>query len=60
MEGPTITLQDLFAFKPSGYDAEGRVQGKYRPSGLRPTFSEFLAVQGCQLDPAMFLAGAER
>jgi len=60
MEGPTVTLQDLFTFKPSGYDAEGKVRGNYRPTGLRPTFSEFLAVQGCELDAAMFLTGAER
>jgi pilus assembly protein CpaF len=60
MEGPTITLQDLFNFKTTGYAEDGKIQGTYRPTGLRPTFSEFLGSQGCDLDAELFLAGAVR
>jgi len=60
LEGPTITMQDLFVFRTEGLDAEGKIVGRYRPTGLRPTFSEQLELQGCHFDPEMFLDGAIR
>ncbi|MEX0781864.1 MAG: CpaF family protein [Dehalococcoidia bacterium] len=60
IEGSTVTLQDLFVFKTEGLDENGVIKGRYRPTGLRPTFSEILSLQGCDLDPAMFLEGATR
>ena len=37
MEGDVITLQDIFAFDHSaGYDANGKILGTLRPTGLRP------------------------
>lgn len=55
MEGSTVTLQDLFVFKAEGIGEGGQVTGRYRPTGLRPTFSEQLAIMGCQLQPELFL-----
>ena len=60
MESGTVTLQDLFVFRPEGVGENGQIQGRYRPTGLRPTFSEILSLQGCDLDPAIFLEGATR
>ncbi len=60
MEGQTVTLQDLFVFHAEGVTEGGGVTGRYRPTGLRPTFSETLRVQGCNLDSALFLDGALR
>jgi pilus assembly protein CpaF len=60
MESGTVTLQDLFVFRPEGVNEDGSIKGRYRPTGLRPTFSEVLSLQGCDLDPAMFLEGAAR
>jgi pilus assembly protein CpaF len=60
MEGSTVTLQDLFVFKPEGIGENGQVMGRYRPTGLRPTFSEQLMLMGCQLQPELFLDGATR
>ncbi len=60
MEGQTVTLQDLFVFKAEGIGEGGTTIGRYRPTGLRPTFSEVLRVQGCTMDPAIFLDGALR
>ena len=60
MEGNTVTLQDLFAFRAEGLGENQRILGRFRPTGLRPTFSEELALQGCELDPAIFLDGALR
>ena len=57
MEGSTVTLQDLFVFKAEGLNSEGQVVGRYRPTGLRPTFSEQLALMGCDLPPELFLTG---
>ena len=36
MEGDVITLQDLFGYEYEGESAEGRLIGKFKPSGLRP------------------------
>ena len=58
MEGSTVTLQDLFVFRPEGIDEEGKIRGRFRPTGLRPTFSDEIEVQGGKLDPQLFLAGA--
>jgi pilus assembly protein CpaF len=54
-EGDVITLQDLFSFDWSaGRDAEGRVLGGLRATGLRPRFTDKLADHGVQLPPALF------
>jgi pilus assembly protein CpaF len=60
LESGTVTLQDLFVFRADGIDETGAIKGRYRPTGLRPTFSETLSLQGCDLDPAIFLEGAAR
>ncbi len=36
MEGDVITLQDLFSYEYEGESADGRLIGKFVPSGLRP------------------------
>ena len=38
MEGEVITTQDLFNFEFEGEDANGRLFGTFKPSGLRPNF----------------------
>jgi pilus assembly protein CpaF len=42
MEGPIITIQDLFVFERSGFDENNRVCGTFRPTGIRPKFTERL------------------
>jgi pilus assembly protein CpaF len=54
MEGETITMQDLFLFERSGIQADGRVAGRFRATGIRPKCSERLAAAGIHLPPAMF------
>ncbi len=56
MEGPIITMQDLFLFERKGYDENGRVQGNYKPTGIRPKFAEKLAGAGILLPMEMFSA----
>jgi pilus assembly protein CpaF len=38
MEGDVVTLQDLFLFEFTGEDADGKIIGHHRPTGLRPAF----------------------
>ncbi|MBM9461357.1 CpaF family protein [Nocardioides sp. zg-536] len=55
MEGDIITLQDIFVFDNSaGFDENGRVLGRLRPTGLRPTFVEKLAQSNVAVDPTLF------
>lgn len=38
MEGDVVTMQDLFVFEFTGEDANGKILGQHRPTGLRPAF----------------------
>lgn len=58
MEGPIITMQDLFVYERQGFDENGRVKGKFKPTGIRPKFSEKLAAAGIHLPLDMFSAEA--
>ena len=53
MEGEMITMQEIFVFERVGLDANGKVLGKFRTTGIRPRFAERLKQYGMQL-PAFF------
>jgi pilus assembly protein CpaF len=46
MEGDTVTLQDVFIFKPEGIDLTGKLKGKYLATGIRPSFLDKIAESG--------------
>jgi pilus assembly protein CpaF len=54
MEGDVITMQDIFIFRKKGIKENGDVVGAFQPVGIRPKFSERLAVSGIALPTAMF------
>ena len=54
MEGQQIVMQDLFVFRQTGIDADGRIQGTLTATGAMPTFYDTLAARGISLDPALF------
>ncbi|HZE69126.1 MAG TPA: CpaF family protein [Pyrinomonadaceae bacterium] len=54
MEGETISMQEVFLFERRGIDADGRVIGRFKPTGVRPRFSERLKVYGLQLPRVFF------
>jgi pilus assembly protein CpaF len=56
MEGPTVTMQDLFVYERKGYDANNKVRGVFKPTGIRPRFSERLFGYGIRLPQEMFEA----
>ncbi|HZM27741.1 MAG TPA: CpaF family protein [Gemmatimonadales bacterium] len=54
MEGEVITMQEIFTFERQGVDAEGRVIGMFRPTGIRPRFAERLKSWGITLPADLF------
>jgi pilus assembly protein CpaF len=54
MEGDIITMQDIFTFEKTGLNAEGRVTGRFRATGIRPKCWERLRGSGIHLPPDMF------
>ena len=54
MEGNVITVQDLFVFERQGVDAKGKIIGRYKPTGIRPKFSEKLNAMGIHFDAETF------
>ncbi|SHH84829.1 CpaF family protein [Desulfosporosinus lacus] len=54
MEGDVIVLQDLFRFEQTGIDKQGKVQGHFRATGIRPHFIEKLIAAGQILPDDIF------
>ncbi len=54
MEGETIVLQDIFRFKETGTDANGKVIGSLQPTGLIPNFAGRLEASGHKVDRSLF------
>ncbi len=54
MEGEMITMQDIFSFEQTGVSADGKAQGHFIASGIRPSFLDRLKTCGCDVDPALF------
>lgn len=54
MEGDTIVLQDLFRYHENGFSHDGKVQGEFVSTGIRPNCSERLEQYGIELPPSMF------
>jgi pilus assembly protein CpaF len=58
MEGEVVTMQEIFNFERSGLTPDGKVKGIFRPTGVRPKFSDRLAAAGFRLSAALFDATA--
>jgi pilus assembly protein CpaF len=59
MEGDLVTTQDIFLFERSGMSSDGRVLGRFRPTGVRPKCSERLKAAGIELPPQIFQSVVE-
>ncbi len=53
MEGETVSMQELFAFKQTGVGADGRVQGYFTATGVRPRFWDRLLTHGIKLNETL-------
>jgi pilus assembly protein CpaF len=49
-----ISMQDIFVFDRIGIGVNNRVLGRFRATGLRPTFIDRLKASGIQLSPNLF------
>jgi pilus assembly protein CpaF len=54
MEGDVITMQEIFTFERQGVADDGRVVGRFRPTGIRPRFTERLQAWGIELPAGLF------
>jgi pilus assembly protein CpaF len=54
MESDVVAMQDIFVYQKQGIRDNGEVIGEFRPTGIRPKFSERLTVTGIQLPSSMF------
>jgi pilus assembly protein CpaF len=57
LEGEVLTMQEIFAFRQTGLDANGRVIGHFQATGIRPKFADKLRSQGVTLPDSMFDPG---
>jgi pilus assembly protein CpaF len=65
MEVDVITMQEIFRFEREGIGPDGRVAGRFAPTGIRPQFADRLSAHGIRLPSEMFtdveaLAGSHR
>jgi pilus assembly protein CpaF len=54
MEGDIITMSELFTFERSGLDADGKVLGRLKATGVVPAFYKRLTERGIELPVAVF------
>jgi pilus assembly protein CpaF len=53
MEGDVIVMQDIFVFEQTAV-TEGKIEGRLRPTGIRPKFVEKFDAAGIHLPPNVF------
>jgi pilus assembly protein CpaF len=56
MEGPAITMQEIFRFRQTGVTATHGVRGVFESMGIRPKFAQRLSALGVELDADLFRA----
>ncbi|MDK1375441.1 MULTISPECIES: CpaF family protein [unclassified Sinorhizobium] len=57
MEGEVVQMQEIMRFKKTGTGEDGRIQGEFRATGLRPRFIEEFAEVGIAVPAAIFEPG---
>jgi len=54
MEGEIISMQEIFRFEQTGIDADGKVQGHFCATGVRPRFADRLRMFGAAVPDDTF------
>jgi pilus assembly protein CpaF len=54
MEGDIITMSEIFAFRRTGLDEKGNVQGSLQPTGVVPGFHKRLGLRGINLPTSVY------
>jgi len=54
MEGDVITMQEIFKYQRDGLDGDGRIIGRFMPSGIRSHYSERFRQWGYDLPASIY------
>ena len=54
IEGDIISMQEIFRFEQTGLNPDGRVQGQFVATGIRPKFMHRLVTRGIALSDKLF------
>ena len=54
VQGETISMQDIFVFEKTGLDANGKVRGRFVPTGVIPHFAEHAKSCGFPIPTNLF------
>nr|WP_240731900.1 ATPase, T2SS/T4P/T4SS family [Geobacter sp. FeAm09] len=54
MEGNTVVMQDIFVFDQQGVDANGKIVGTFKATGIRPHFMQRFRISGISLPNEIF------
>lgn len=54
IEGEVISMQEIFRFEQTGLNPDGRVQGQFVATGIRPKFAQRLITRGIVLSDDLF------
>jgi len=57
MEGPVVTMQEIFRYQQTGFDANGRFTGYFEATGLVPKCAERIRLAGVDLPSEIFERG---
>jgi pilus assembly protein CpaF len=60
MEGQVTATQEIYRYRRQGIAPDGKVQGVFEATGIRPQFTERLQVAGVNLPASMFSEGYAR
>jgi pilus assembly protein CpaF len=58
MEGPVVTMQEIFRFVATGIDSDGQVQGYFEATGMVPKCLDQIHITGVELPAGIFERGA--
>ncbi len=59
MEGETVTLQDIFRFRQTGFDENGKTLGSYEATGFIPRFYDDMRRRGVEVNLKIFSKSAD-
>lgn len=54
VEGSTVQLSEIFRYRETGFDDQGKTQGRYEATGNVPEFYEKLVARGVPVDLSIF------
>ncbi len=57
MEGPVVTMQEIFRFVQTGVDSEGRLKGHFEATGIVPKCVDRIRIAGIDIPNTLFERG---